>query len=120
MLIFVYGTLMQGYPNHHLLESSEYLGKCITQDKFTLLTDGIIPYLSRESEADHVFGELYDVHSTDLISLDALESGYGRDEIEVEINKAVYIANAYFKEDKKGVFVVPSGNYRDVISPDDF
>jgi hypothetical protein len=54
------------------LESSEYLGKCITRDKFT---DGIIPYLSREREADHVFGELYDVHSTDLISL---ESGYDR------------------------------------------
>ncbi len=28
--VFVYGTLKQGFPNHHLLPSSECVGECRT------------------------------------------------------------------------------------------
>jgi len=112
---------MQGYPNHHYLSNSKYLGRCITQNKFTLLTDGIIPYLSREIAAHHISGELYDVNETDIESLDMLESRYIRSEIDVELmDGAVHTAGVYFKEDKNMVYVVPSGDYRDIMSPDDF
>jgi len=115
MLVFVYGTLMRGYPNHHLLSNSHYLGRARSRCKFVLLTDGIIPYLSRKAEACHVSGELYDVHELDLVAMDALESGYGRSEIHVELtDKTVYAATAYFKEDKKGVSAIQSGDYRDI------
>lgn len=78
-LVFVYGTLMQGYGNHDLLSTSEFIGERTTEDTFILVDAIAFPYMLDVSGYDQyqkrVHGELYRMEtSTVLQSLDYLES----------------------------------------------
>ncbi|MFW6015732.1 MAG: gamma-glutamylcyclotransferase family protein [bacterium] len=72
--VFVYGTLMEGFGNHHLLEGN-YISK---QDAYTFgtLYLGRIPYLKFEDD-NIVEGELYelkeDILEKIINKLDSLE-----------------------------------------------
>ncbi len=70
-LVFVYGTLRKGESNHHLLESSEYLGHYETEDDYTLYDVGPYPALVPGSKA--ISGEVYLIDDHTLQQLDILE-----------------------------------------------
>ena len=82
-LVFVYGTLKKGEPNHYLLQQpGEAAGKSIivgtgyTQNKFPLViaTKYNIPHLlDAVGKGDFVTGEVYSVDQPMLDRLDILE-----------------------------------------------
>ncbi|KAK8396207.1 hypothetical protein O3P69_005339 [Scylla paramamosain] len=81
-LVFVYGTLRQGKPNHfRLLEansgSAQYLGLATTCEKYPLVIASRynIPYLlAAPGYGKRVLGEVYEVDDKMLEVLDQLEA----------------------------------------------
>lgn len=79
--VFVYGTLKRGFANHYLLQNnldgvSRFVTKGHTKEAFPLVvgTDGYIPFmLPLKGQGKQVYGEIYEVDSTVLYSLDELE-----------------------------------------------
>lgn len=99
-LIFVYGTLKNGYSNHSFLNNSLYYGKAITLEKY-LLIEQYLPYLikSNNEKSTYITGEVYLVNNDILRELDILESHpdfYQREEIIVKINNIDYKCWCYF------------------------
>lgn len=79
-LIFVYGTLKQGFRNYPINDgvrvSSESGSEFETVERFPLYLVGPrrLPWLvDRPGHGHHVIGELYDVDPAALAKLDALE-----------------------------------------------
>ncbi len=70
--VFVYGTLLRGEVNHHLLQRARYLGPHRTEPRFTLLVLGAYPGLVSGGDTA-VFGEVYGVDTAGLHRLDQLE-----------------------------------------------
>lgn len=76
--VFVYGSLMQGFHNHHRLDGSEFLGRARTvTGGFRMLSLGSFPGLICYEGGGHVMGEVYEVTAEVLKDLDRLE-GYPR------------------------------------------
>ncbi|XP_014212003.1 putative gamma-glutamylcyclotransferase CG2811 isoform X2 [Copidosoma floridanum] len=79
--VFVYGTLKRGEPNHSLLTSAEKgyskflgLGKTLLKYPLVIATKYNIPFLlKRPGVGNQIIGEVYDVDSKMLKSLDELE-----------------------------------------------
>ncbi|TQF09174.1 gamma-glutamylcyclotransferase [Myxococcus llanfairpwllgwyngyllgogerychwyrndrobwllllantysiliogogogochensis] len=70
--VFVYGTLLSGEPNHHLLRGARLVGPARTQPRFSLYDYGPFPALA--SRGKHaVEGEVYEVDALMLAALDRLE-----------------------------------------------
>ncbi|KAL5010427.1 hypothetical protein ScPMuIL_012732 [Solemya velum] len=94
-LIFTYGTLKRGQPNHSLIEKSEgsklFIGVAKTCLKFPLIiaTKYHIPFLLYEpNKGENVIGEIYKVDDVTLASLDKLENHpnlYERTLLDVDI-----------------------------------
>lgn len=80
-LVFVYGTLKKGEPNHHYLTNSEngfaeYMCSGKTETKFPLIvgTKYNIPFLLNVPEhGHHINGEIYSIDAKMLKKLDELE-----------------------------------------------
>ena len=70
--VFVYGTLLRGEVNHHLLAAARFLGEHRTEPRFTLLVLGAYPGLAPGGDTA-VHGEVYAVDATGLHRLDQLE-----------------------------------------------
>jgi gamma-glutamylaminecyclotransferase len=91
--VFVYGTLKQGFANHHLLPSSRFVGVCRTTDRWPLVIGGdwFSPILIDDRDSGcEVTGELYSMDDSSLEFLDDLEGlsapyGYTRIAISVDI-----------------------------------
>lgn len=99
-LIFVYGTLKKGQPNHYRMFDgsngrAEYLATACTTQKYPLViaTKYNIPFLLNIPGKGHrVQGEIYKVDDQMLKFLDAFESVptmYQRTPVAVEVMKAV-------------------------------
>jgi len=71
-LLFVYGTLRRGGPNHALLAGARFVGAAATAGRHALFVDGI-PYLAAVPEVHHVRGEVYAVDAATLAEIDRLE-----------------------------------------------
>jgi gamma-glutamylcyclotransferase (GGCT)/AIG2-like uncharacterized protein YtfP len=71
-LVFVYGTLLQGHPNHGHLRGAERLGTHVTEPAFTMLHLGAYPGV-RPGGRTAVQGEVYRVSPAALARLDRLE-----------------------------------------------
>ncbi len=118
--VFVYGTLMSGFENSHLLENQKLLGKAFTHYKFTMRAR-FIPFLSRDSsnkKASNIFGEVYEVDEECLKRLDSLEGHptfYKREKIYLLMDAGRFEeAWCYLCEDKANhisTTIVESGNY---------
>ena len=105
-LLFVYGTLKQGYGNHnYILKDQKFLGEARTSERYFMWGKNAgFPYISRLPYIIYpklcVLGELYEVDPTALAECDRLEGHphfYERHEIDVvtiEDNKK-YIAWIY-------------------------
>jgi gamma-glutamylcyclotransferase (GGCT)/AIG2-like uncharacterized protein YtfP len=134
--LFVYGTLMMGYGNHRLLESSVFLGKAVTCEKYAMFVN-TFPFVNPNHPRAKIHGEVYQVTTeADLKALDRLEGHpdwYIRKEIMVTFtelqasgaehfhvgeNIPAFIYFNGFVDDTENSTVecnyVPSGNFRDV------
>ena len=92
--LFVYGTLRQGQPNNHLMQSgSTFIGQATTCEKYPLVIASPfeIPFLLNLSGTGHyVIGDVYDVTTEKLPELDKFENVpfvYDRETIRVEIQQ---------------------------------
>ena len=90
MLVFVYGTLKNGYCNHSVLGDSSGLGGAVTVDEFHMC-EHAYPFLVESSEllSKRVRGEVYDVSPAVLGRLDRLEGVprlYVRKFVDVELD----------------------------------
>ena len=72
VVIFVYGSLLKGEPNHRLLLSAEYLGPGRTPPSYRLMDLGPYPGLL-PGGATAVAGEVYRGQESLIGTLDALE-----------------------------------------------
>lgn len=128
-LLFIYGTLRRGGPNHALVEHARFLGAAKTARRHALFVDGI-PYLAAVPEVHHVRGEVYAVDAETLAVLDRLErhpTWYERRAIEVVLDDAAKVARktagpvfgdaptvlaceTYFNDRPQGA-LAPSGDY---------
>jgi gamma-glutamylcyclotransferase (GGCT)/AIG2-like uncharacterized protein YtfP len=89
--VFVYGTLLAGEPNHHVLGEAEFLGPARTAPAFELYTFGPYPGLVAGGHT-RVVGEVYAVDDETLARLDWLEGYpgfYDRQEIALEGGTAI-------------------------------
>ena len=71
--IFVYGTLKSGHSRNSLLQSQRYLGTAVTLTQYKIYRYGSFPALIKTSPGVGVFGELYEVDDSCLITLDEVE-----------------------------------------------
>jgi gamma-glutamylcyclotransferase (GGCT)/AIG2-like uncharacterized protein YtfP len=70
--VFVYGTLLRGEPNHHLLARATFVRAAQTTPRFSLVSLGAFPGLLVGGDAT-VVGEVYAVDVATLAALDRLE-----------------------------------------------
>ena len=91
-LLFVYGSLKQGFPNEHVNTGRRVAGEYRTHERYALylLGPGEVPCLvAPPGDGHQVIGELYEVDDDDLRRMDRLErlgepEGYERVEAVVE------------------------------------
>ena len=107
-LIFTYGTLKQGFPNHHLMQDliskddAALLGTYSTHNSYPLVCGPYgLPYLINQPGSGHrVRGELYAVSSRGLVRVDELEAigigHYERLPIQAADGTVLLEAEAYF------------------------
>lgn len=70
--LFVYGTLLTGEHNHHLMGGLSPVGTATTEPVYSLLDMGGYPAVV-EGGQTAIVGELYDVDAETLSRLDILE-----------------------------------------------
>ena len=80
MLLFVYGSLRKGFPNHYLVEDSPYIGEFTTVDTYLMVgtKSKSFPYILHKTYAianqtTHILGEVYDISEDTLGKIDRLE-----------------------------------------------
>jgi gamma-glutamylaminecyclotransferase len=90
-LLFVYGSLKQGYPNAHVNRGTRVPGNYRTAQPhpFYLAHVGLPCLLPATGQGFQVLGELYRVNDADLAAMDVLEEvglpgGYERVVIDIE------------------------------------
>lgn len=91
-LVFVYGSLKQGFANQHVNTGRRVAGRYRTCDRYPLflLGEGEVPCLiATPGRGSQVVGELYEADADDIARMDRLErigepEGYERVEIPVE------------------------------------
>ena len=122
-LIFVYGTLKKGFPNHErYMISARFMGKYHTVEKYPLIlfSNRYVPgMLDRPGEGHHVEGELFEVNDEGLADMDLLEGtqepdGYRRqtiavkaiDRIEPDVTPAnVYLLDPQLIKDRRSSYL---------------
>jgi gamma-glutamylaminecyclotransferase len=75
-VVFVYGTLKEGFANFHVNAGVRVPGEFETTDRFPLYLMGehLMPWLvDREGEGEHVAGQLFEVDGAAQKLMDALE-----------------------------------------------
>lgn len=70
--VFCYGSLKKGFGNHSLLTEATYVGRALTEGRFTMLHLGGFPGIVQQGDTS-IHGELYDVDAALLYRLDRLE-----------------------------------------------
>lgn len=122
MHIFVYGTLMRGFSNHHLMKSSTFIGTAATKEKYALFVADF-PFVTEKLQTSPIQGEVYEVADEETLKrLDDLEehpTWYRRKPVKVVMEGSVegeIEAELYFNEGyaiEGDVERVQSGYFRD-------
>jgi gamma-glutamylaminecyclotransferase len=118
MLLFVYGTLMKNLSNHSYLKYSLYLGECYSLEKYVILIDGSIPYLSTSKNIYNIKGELYDISNDTLKQIDELEdegNWYKRKELKIVLNEKIMTCYAYFNDQFDHTILLDSDSYHSFL-----
>ncbi len=109
--VFVYGTLLRGQANHHLLADATYLGAHRTEPCYSLIVLGAFPGLL-PGGGIAVQGEVYAVDTAGLRRLDWLEEYprlYDRRLIGTAFGRAwVYL----YRGSRQGKARLPHGDWR--------
>ena len=109
--VFVYGSLLSGEVNHHLLEGADLLGRHRTEPCFTMFGLGAYPGVARGGSTA-IAGEVYRVGVKGLGLLDRLEDYprlYGRTLIASPFGNAwIYL----YRGRIRGRPVIRSGDWR--------
>ena len=83
--VFVYGSLKNGYGNHHILNNSKFIGDAVTlEPDFSMISMGRFPGVIYGNK--RIRGELYSVNQEVFSYLDRLEGNghfYKREEIDL-------------------------------------
>ena len=113
-LLFVYGTLKQGFDNHNLIDGSYFVGTGRTVRRFAMYKE-IVPYVTKAEAISSIHGELFRVHSSVLDMLDLFEGNpvwNCREQVEVVLDQDHSTVSAwmYFNDTPQGE-LVPSGVY---------
>lgn len=116
--IFVYGTLVNGYCNHFLLDSSTFKGAAKTVQKYALHVADY-PFVVNCDPQSHIMGEVYTVDTPEALEfLDQLEAHpveYIRCHCKVQMTETgdVVDAQIYFNNNKsvENTEFVPSGDF---------
>ena len=115
-LVFVYGSLKQGFHNHAVLHGAEFLGEARTRDMYYMVGLGGYPGVLRETNNPnqaYVLGEVYKVDDKTLARLDRLEgngSFYNREQIHIQYIHDFHIESVwiYFLMEYSGArFIKP-------------
>jgi gamma-glutamylcyclotransferase (GGCT)/AIG2-like uncharacterized protein YtfP len=108
--VFVYGTLLRGEVNHHLLDNCTWLGLHRTAPCFTLLRVGAYPGAVRGGSA--ILGEVFRIDTAGLGRLDRLEEYprlYDRQLIATPYGRAwIYL----YRGRRRHRQVIPGGDWR--------
>jgi len=111
-LVFVYGTLRHGLPNHHFLTAARNLGPARTKQRYALYLDDVPKVVPDEAVAV-IQGELYLVDNYTLALLDDLEDHpfvYRREQVPVIMaDDAETLAWLYFHPRASGI-LIPNGD----------
>lgn len=100
--LFAYGSMKQGFKNHHRLINDSFIGEATTVEKYIMYptVSYNFPYAVENIAKWNLIGELYELTSAKIEDIDVFEgtpSYYHRKEIEVVCNKKVYKAFIYFR-----------------------
>ena len=133
MKVFVYGTLMDGEPNHRFLGKSPKLGAGETKPIYTLYDMYFYPAMVFGGDTS-IKGEVYEVSEEALTDLDFLESYnprrpekglYNRQLIVVKLRDRDVAALAYFLDEiplidgsDQPLPIIPSGDWREAVKGD--
>lgn len=100
-LVFVYGSLKQGFGNHSLLADSTKLGTHVTPPEYSMYSLGAYPYV-KVGGYTAIHGEVYEVDDETMGDLDRLEGVpvfYNRHPIKTLWGEAVmYVINKPYNE----------------------
>lgn len=119
--LFVYGSLMRGYNNHHLLRKSKFVSNAKTCSCFSMYADEY-PFVLENIENVQIEGELYYILDIDsLIDIDTLEGhpiDYIRKICKVQISDKHEPLDSfiYFKVgdiNTEGCEFISTGNFND-------
>lgn len=111
MNVFVYGTLLSGQGNNHLLRDSTKLGD-VTVSGLEMHTMGGFPAcVVRYDKYSSVTGEVWEVDDETFARLDRLE-GYPHFYDRIEINTPLGEAWVYINEEARSLPVVESGDWK--------
>jgi gamma-glutamylaminecyclotransferase len=102
-LVFVFGTLKQGFPNHHIIAQQSLLGEYETVQPYPLYLVGErhSPWMmDQPGEGMKVRGQVFKVDEQCLAALDELEriharDGYRRQEIKVSSQQGTVKLSVY-------------------------
>ncbi|MEZ5856637.1 MAG: gamma-glutamylcyclotransferase family protein [Hyphomicrobiaceae bacterium] len=124
-LVFVYGTLKRGFPNHHYMAGARFIGMARTVEAWPLVVGNqwFSPYLLPERGVGHrVTGELWEVPESMMPALDELESvhlanGYRRERIGVEPEDGGEVRDAWaYLRERRFITTIhsePMADYQD-------
>ena len=116
--VFVYGTLLAGEVNDHLLVGADLLGRHRTEPCFTMFKLGAYPGVARGGNTA-VAGEVYRIGAPRLALLDRLEDYprlYDRILVPTPFGRAwIYL----YRGPINGRLVIRSGNWRDLTGGTD-
>ena len=122
-LVFVYGTLKRGFPNHATMASATFVSDGLTVERYPMIIQGqfFSPVMLPEPGQGHrIVGELWEVDDARLAALDGLESthlpnGYNRESIVVEAAGTTVVAQCYFKPRERVTIIhsQPHADYQD-------
>lgn len=115
ILVFVYGTLRQGYNNHHLLSDARFFGRGQTIHAYAMYAADV-PFVTAAQPVSRITGEVYAVNERQLQALDALEEHphwYCREQVAVALETGeICHCWLYFNATPEGDLVA-SGDYAD-------
>jgi len=113
-LIFVYGSLKQGFHNHRVMQAANavLLSKAQSKDRaFSLFSLGAFPALDLAKDDETPFkieGELYEVPKEGVPIIDRLESGYNKGKILINAGEHGLVeADVYYLRPHRAPRVFP-------------
>lgn len=118
--VFVYGSLMAGERNHHVMGPATFVREATTRDCFALHDLGPFPgMVARAAQGDNtpssaVHGEVYEVDAVTLAHLDAFEGHphpYRRTLIELDGGEQAW-AYVFDADLARHAPIVASGDWR--------